>query len=198
MTDDKPELIWMPVQQARGLLWADNPKMHDLGALMQSIQKYGIQELPIFDKTLGAIKAGNGRIEALALLEKQHPDNPPRGIVISDSGAWTMPVLGGVDAITTEQAIAYALDSNNLTLAGGDFTAVDMSRMWSKEYMAVLGNLAAVDELPVTVDKEMMEGLRRVLGCGTESKQFDNKGDNKSMLKCPECDYEWQSNKNPS
>jgi hypothetical protein len=36
--------------------------------------------------------------------------------------------------------------------------------MWSKEYMAVLGNLAAGDELPVTVDKEMMEGLRRVLG----------------------------------
>lgn len=169
---DPPGLMWIPVQQALSLLWSENPKLHDIGALVQSIEKHGFQELPRYDINLpnasggaGAIKAGNGRIETLAAMERDGKALP-RGLALQkDTNAWVMPLLVGTDADSLNAARAYAIDSNNLTMSGGDFTAFDFQRLWnSDQYVDMLKVLAQDGQLPVTVsgdDLDMfLQGLK--------------------------------------
>ena len=179
--NDAPELVWIKVQDAAKLLWNENPKLHDIGALITSIEKYGYQELSKFDKNLinrsgttGAVVAGNGRIEALSEMEKLKKPLP-RGLAsLKDTGEWVMPVLVGVDQDNINKARAYAIDSNNVGLLGGDMTAVDISRVWDqKTYMALLQGLSAENEEPVSVDKDTIERLGRVLGEQEESKDAE-------------------------
>ena len=197
--NDAPKIVWIRVQDAAKLLWNENPKLHDLGALITSIEKYGYQELSKFDKNLinrsgttGAVVAGNGRIEALSEMEKLKKPLP-RGLAsLKDTGEWVMPVLVGVDQDNINKARAYAIDSNNVGLLGGDFTAVDMSRMWdTKTYMALLQGLSAENEEPVSVDKDTIERLARVFNSdesGDEDKKDDESQD--VVLIVIECDSE--------
>ena len=162
--NDPPRLVWVRVQDAVGLIWRDNPKRHDMQSLTTSIERYGFQEPAKFDAKLhrvgqqvdddplGAIKSGNGRIEAVAWLESQGKELP-RGLALNASGEWMLPMLVGTDARSGAVAQAYAVDANNLTLAGGDFDGFDMARLWGPEYVDLLSGL---DELPVSVDAEML------------------------------------------
>jgi hypothetical protein len=52
------EIRYVPIAEA--VPWDRNPKRDDIGSLVQSIQRYGFRDAPIFDSTLGAIAAGNG------------------------------------------------------------------------------------------------------------------------------------------
>lgn len=164
---DPPQILWIPVQKAAQLLWSENPKLHDIGALVQSIEKYGFQELPRFDIHLpnvsggeGAIKAGNGRIETLAAMERDSYQLP-RGLAQDkNSAAWVMPILAGTDADSLNSARAYAIDSNNLTLSGGDFTAFDISRLWNTDaYVKMLKALGDENEFTISVDAETLDSL---------------------------------------
>lgn len=150
--DDTPKIVFMRVEDAMQLVWGRNPKLHDIGAISQSIQRYGFQELPKYDSSLKAIVAGNGRVEALRWLEVQKQERP-RGVAqVSETGEWAIPILFGVDQQSMEQAIAYAIDSNNLTMAGGDFTAFDFKRLWdASSYITLLEQLNVTSEMPVTV-----------------------------------------------
>lgn len=164
--NDPPHIAWVKVREAVGLLWAGNPKMHDLGAVIQSIERYGFQELPKFDAALpnvgggqGAIKAGNGRVEALAAMEKDGY-GLPRGLAVeAEGGAWAMPLLVGTDADSLEAAKAYAIDSNNLTMLGGDFDPFDLVKMWEPGYADLLLGLGQAEKLPVSVDGEFLDTL---------------------------------------
>lgn len=162
---DPPTIIWMPVQQAVKMLWSENPKLHDIGQLVQSIEKYGFQELPRFDINLpnvsgnqGAIKAGNGRIETLAAMERDNMPLP-RGLAQSKvDQSWVMPILVGTDADSVNAARAYAIDSNNLTMSGGDFTGFDFRRLWNDEaYISMLKALGEDGSLPVTVSGDDLD-----------------------------------------
>jgi len=161
--EDAPRLIWVLVSYAYSKLWTGNVKLHDLGELMNSIETYGWQELPKYDATLGAIKAGNGRIEALYMMEREKM-NCPRGVAVVETGEWAMAIICGVDAESEEMAISYAIDSNNITMLGGDFTAVDQSRMWGKEYVDVLEYLKEKDAVPVSVGDDNIDELIKALG----------------------------------
>ncbi len=79
--------------------WDRNPKKHDLAGLKDLIRRHGFRDAPIFDKTLGAIVAGNGRATA---LEQMCADGeaPPEGIRIHPKKGWLMPVQLGLDAKT--------------------------------------------------------------------------------------------------
>jgi len=184
--NDAPELVWIRVQDAVKLLWNENPKLHNIGDLVKSIEKYGYQEIAKFDKNLinvngttGAVVAGNGRIESLAEMEKQKRKLPRGLALLKETGEWVMPVIVGVDQENINKAKAFAIDSNNLGLSGGDFTAVDMSRMWNPaQYMAILQGLSIEDEAPVTVDKDIINRLNNVL-----SEDYNNNID---------YDKEWQ------
>lgn len=159
--DDAEVLVWVPVQQAARLLWRENPKMHDMGGLIQSIQRYGFVSPPKYDANLapvdaelapGAIMDGNGRTEALAMMEREGDFEPPRGVALhKETGAWYMPVRVGLDQPNEPLARAAAIDLNNLTLTGGDLTAVDIARAYDRDYAALLRTQAELEALPVTV-----------------------------------------------
>lgn len=169
--NDRPELVWIRVKDAAKLLWNENPKLHSIGDLITSIEKYGFISPSKFDDkltnisgTLGAVVAGNGRIEALSEMEKLKKALP-RGIAITKDGDWAMPVIVGVNCKNAFQAKSLAIDDNNLTLAGGDLTALDMSRIYnSKTYLKILNELSDADEAPVSIDKDTISRLSAVLG----------------------------------
>lgn len=113
---DPPRLVWIRVRDALDRLWVDNPKRHSIGDLAHSIAKYGVQEIPKFDVNLdsilgsGAIKAGNGRIEALAMMERDGTD-PPRGVALhTQTNEWYMPLLIGTDALDDGLSKLYEVE----------------------------------------------------------------------------------------
>jgi len=166
--NDAARVEWVRVQDAAGLLWKDNPKRHDLGAIIESIKRYGFQERPKFDVNLpnvtggtGAIVAGNGRVEALAAMERDKRYELPRGLAAGTEGAWCMPLLVGTDATSEEMAAAYGLDANNLTLAGGDAESSDYFKMYSPGYTTLLRTLSEHSMLPITVEEGTIGPMER-------------------------------------
>lgn len=159
--------VYIPVQVATSLLWVENPKLHDIGGTIQSIVRHGFQDLPKFDKNLpnvsgtkGAIKSGNGRIECLAEMEKDGRYELPRGLGKDKAGAWCVPILVGVDAKSLALARAYAIDANNLTMSGGNFSLSDQAKLWDESlYLDILRKCVEEKEFPVSPDSDDISAL---------------------------------------
>ena len=190
--EDGCEQVWIYVQDAVGLICKENPKLHNLGDLITSIKRYGFQEVAKYDATLGAVKAGNGRIEALALMERDGYD-VPRGIgVEKDSGSWAMPMTVGTDAKSRSEALAYLTDSNNLVMAGGDLDGFDMARMWGPSYADFIMDLPLV-----TVDDDLREALSAPMLLDDALEQAEQEEQEESGAAgrkriCPICGHEWR------
>jgi hypothetical protein len=156
---DRPELVWVPVREASNLLWVDNPKIHDMQAIINSISAHGFQAIPKFDHNLkstggtkGAIKDGNGRIEALSIMENGGTHELPRGLAVEvGTGKWVMPILTGTDATSVAMAQAYAIDANNVGMLGGDISPEDIASQYTEGYKDILATLARADTLPISV-----------------------------------------------
>ena len=133
--------------------WDQNPKLHDIGGIIEAIAKHGFKDPPKYEPELKALGHGNGRTICVKIMRDQGYDLP-RGIDVID-GKWYIPVLFGVDAESRAAAVAYALDHNNLTMSGGDFTHLDMGKMYSNAYP----RLAAEAGDMVTVDKDTVAAL---------------------------------------
>lgn len=188
--EEAPRQVWILVRDAVKLITKENPKKHDVGALMESISRFGYQEVAKYDATISGIKAGNGRIEALALMERDG-HSAPRGIAIEKvSGAWAVPVTIGVDAISRSEGLAYLIDSNNLVMSGGDFDGFDMARLWNAGYVTLLGEL---DELPVSVDADTLAALCKFNADlpGEPEEQDEPEKSEVEYLECPACGHKW-------
>lgn len=163
MSQDTLTLQYVPLKTVRR--WNRNAKRHDLGGLIQSIQKHGFKDPMKFEPQLnngeGGIVEGNGRDEALEAMQRDHPDQPPRGIAVTEDGKdWLIPILFGVDAPSQAAAEAYGVDHNNLTLMGGDFGLSDIMKLWDSEtFNDVLRDLAQQDFLPVSMDAEAVNAI---------------------------------------
>lgn len=212
--NDPPRLAWVRVRDAAGLLWRENPKRHDLQKIVESVRKHAFQVPPKFDGKLfragqppddpgplGAIKAGNGRVEALAWLEahwdevKEAGEGIPRGLAtVRGTGEWAMPLLVGTDARSGSLAQAFAVDDNNLVLSGGDFDGFDMARLWDASYLRLLEGL---DELPVSVDSSVLEALGTMLLDAAPEPPEDFPEYDESVegdvewIECPNCGHKW-------
>ena len=140
--------------------WGRNAKVHDMEGLKASIRKYGMRDAPVWDGTLEATAAGNGR--AQALLEMEAADEEiPRGVLVArDDGGWCMPLQVGVDAGSVAEAEAFAIDHNNLTL-GGAFGAGEVSLMWDEEYLGLVEELQRGGTALITLDDTDLELIRR-------------------------------------
>jgi hypothetical protein len=141
---------YVPIKSVN--LWDRNPKLHDLGAMIQSIEEHGFRDAPIYDANLPGIIAGNGRAHAL-LTMKEAGKPVPLGVALDEQGEWHMPVQFGIDAKSREAAESFGVDHNNLTMMGGDFTLFDMERMWdSDEYRALVDSLAQAEATMISLD----------------------------------------------
>ena len=201
--NDPPRLAWLRVREAKALLWPDNPKRHDIDSLIESIDRHGLQELPKFDDALSAVKAGNGRIEALAAMQERSTYDLPRGCAADAGGHWCLPVVFGTDAHSEAAASAYAVDSNNLTLLGGDFTGSEISRLWDAQgYAALLETMQADDTFAVSAPEQDVEALlndlarpglsadARISGPSSSPREYDESvADSVKTTTCPNCGH---------
>jgi len=146
-------LEYVPLSRAVEWDWVQNPKEHDLGGIITSIERYGFRDPPEFDASLRAFVQGNGRVQALyQMFQKDY--GIPRYIGVTDGGDWAVPVVFGADAQSEAAARAYAIDANNLVLSGGDLGFGEIMALYDKEQMAAIAALAT--EPMVTFDAEAL------------------------------------------
>lgn len=150
-------LKYVPISAAR--LWDRNPKKHDLQKLVESIETHGFRDPPAYELTLDGFVEGNGRTEALQWMAR-HGRPRPRGVAVDvQTGEWCMPIIFGVDALSRQAAERYGIDHNNLVLAGGAFTPVEIARNWEPAYLDILRELGDAGQLPVSVDGDDLDAI---------------------------------------
>lgn len=155
---DIPRLAWIRVADAVKLLFDSNPKEHDIGGIIESFERYGIQEIPKISQH--GVLAGNGRIECLDIMERDKKPLP-RGLAQLKTGEWVMPVVVGVDLDSEIEARNYLIDANNLILSGGNFDHVDMSKLYNPDrYLRFLQDQEG--HLPITVDVDDLKSLENI------------------------------------
>lgn len=206
MQPDLLSLKYVPISQAE--LFDNNAKLHNLDQIISSIARYGFKSAAKWESTLndgrGGIVAGNGRVEALRVMEERGDDLPVGIAQDTDTGEWCVPVLFGVEADSEAIARAYALDDNNLTLSGGDFALADLSKLYDQELlMAELKELAESGELPVTFDNDFTKEALQFLTEDDSTDDNEEDSDRPSSTKeidtdgyefqhqCPKCQFEF-------
>lgn len=164
---ERLQLHYIPLEHA--IFWDENPKKHAISDIVRSIQDNGFGSPPKWDTNLngskGGLVFGNGRTHALRWM-KHKGMAPPRGILINeDTGQWAVPVLFGLDARSLGAAERFALDHNNLVMAGGDFSSGDMMRhLYDPDsYIRILDKLEFDQNLPITVEQEDVKSLKASL-----------------------------------
>ncbi|NJL27147.1 MAG: hypothetical protein HC897_04295 [Thermoanaerobaculia bacterium] len=193
MSSEKLELFYTPLSEARK--WDDNPKKHDIPALIKSIETHGFGDPPKFDATLGALVYGNGRTEALERMRTEGKA-PPRGIAALEDGQWAVPVIFGVDAESRAAAVAFAIDHNNLTLLGGDLGFTDLLAIWDEQGLQkVLSDVPDAGALLASLDPGDLTSL--LTGPDFEPAGADEQSrlDEKKLVTCPECGCEFRPKK---
>lgn len=95
-----------------------NPKDHDLGELMTSIERFGFVDAVVLDERSGRLVAGHGRVEALQAMKKDGKP-VPRGVTVDDDGRWLLPVQRGWSSRDDREAEAFIVASNRLVEVGG-------------------------------------------------------------------------------
>jgi len=139
--------------------WDDNPKDHDIGALIRSMERYGFKDAPIYDETKGCVIAGNGRIIALKVMRDDGMD-PPRGVV-EEEGDWKIPIQFGIDATSPEEAEAFGIDHNNITILGGNVSIDAVMAIWNERQLkTVLDRVAEKGVMPISLDWDDYSAMR--------------------------------------
>ncbi len=121
----------MPLAEVRRA--TRNAKRHALGAVGESIARFGVIDLPVIDERTERLVAGHGRLEA---LEAAHAagEAPPDGVVATDGG-WLVPVVRGWSSRSDADAEAAGVALNRLTEVGGWDEAIlaDLFRDYADE-----------------------------------------------------------------
>ena len=192
MAKEKLKLRYVPLSQAK--LWDDNPKLHDIGALMRSIQLHGFGDPPKYDAKLEGLVYGNGRTEALVRMREEGMA-PPRGVVaLEDDEDWAVPIIFGVDAASRAAAVAFAIDHNNLGLLGGNLGFTDLIAIWDEEGLQkVLADVPDAGALLASLDSDdiaaLLTGPNFQPGdADDQSKLDETRGD---PVTCPQCGHEF-------
>jgi DNA modification methylase len=94
-----------------------NPKRHETGALISSMERFGYVAPMILNERTGRLVAGHGRLESLRRAKTEGKEPPER--VRVQNGEWLVPVLRGVSFENDSEAQAYVLADNQTTILGG-------------------------------------------------------------------------------
>jgi len=135
--------------------WPRNPKEHDLGAISESVKRWGFVNPIIVNEATGYILAGHGRLDTLQ--QRKAAGEPVPDGVKPNGQDWLVPVVRGVE-LPSEEAEAYGVADNKLVELGG----------WDDQALAeVLSDLAANDALEgVGFDGDDLDALLAELGQG--------------------------------
>lgn len=151
---------YMALTDLLGRFHPDNPKAHDLGAIIQSLQMFGYVSPGAIDECSGLFVEGHGRTQATHMMKQQQMKVPDRIEARPDD--WFLPVVRGIEFDTPEKVRAYLIASNRLTELGG----------WNEPALAeLLQELAATDTALLEstgYDGDKLDELLRDLGIGQE------------------------------
>lgn len=151
MADRRVE--YMPIAEIEPA--ARNPKRHAGDAIAASVDRFGLAELPLIDERTGRLVAGHGRLDDL-LGRRRDGEDPPAGVRLGPGGAgdWLVPVIRGWSSDSDEDAEAYLVASNRLTVLGG----------WDDEGLAdLLSDLAEQDAALLAVTGYTDDDLAQLL-----------------------------------
>lgn len=151
---------YMPLEAIQSA--ARNPKLHADVDLDKSVGRFGYTEPVLLDERTGRLVAGHGRIAALQRLRLKG-DAPPEGVQAQEEGgAWLVPVVRGWASRSDQEAEAYLLASNQLTISGG----------WSEEgliqMLKELDVAGALDGVGFS-EQELNELLKRTDPSGSDT-----------------------------
>lgn len=190
VAEDRLTLEYIPLAQARR--WDENPKRHDVDALMCSIETHGFGDPSKYDAALDALVYGNGRTEALERMRSEGKE-PPRGIGVTEDGDWAVPVIFGVDAESRAAAVAFAIDHNNLTLLGGGLSVEDLLQIWDEEGLQqVLTDVPDAGSLLASLDAADVDALLTGPDFEPVSEDEQSRLDEKKLVTCPDCGKEFR------
>lgn len=182
--EDKLVMRYVPLTKA--VRWENNPKLNEIGLLIESIRVHGFRDAPIYDDTAGCIVAGNGRTIALQKM-KETKFAVPRGIVVDKTGEWWLPIQFGVNAVTEEGAYAFGIDHNNITLLGGNLDIDSIKGIWDEEVFADMVKMIADTETPlVSLDGDDIDAILKGLEDVTppKEKEHDNDANVRIIIRC--------------
>jgi hypothetical protein len=112
-----------------------NPKDHADRDIRKSMGRFGYTEPVMVDERTGFLVAGHGRVDNLA-ARRAAGENPPDGIVDHPERGWTVPTNRGWASRSDEEAAAYLVAANQLTIKGG----------WKPDpFAAILAELRSTD-----------------------------------------------------
>ena len=184
------ELKYVPLSQARR--WDSNPKKHDLAALERSIRRHGFRNPPLFDATLGALVAGNGRSEVLERMMASDQDRP-KGIGLADDGQWLVPVIFGLDAVSQAAATAFAVDANATVLLGAGLDLPGLLSIWDEEVLGqVLNEMPEAGALLESFNTADLDALLNGPDFEPMAAEEQPRLDRKKVISCPECGHEFR------
>jgi DNA modification methylase len=86
-----------------------NPKDHDVGTIVQSVERFGFAGTIVVNKTTGNTVRGNGRVEALRWLRVKNRPTPVK-ILEDIDNMWLVPVSYVTVTAQEEPALAIALN----------------------------------------------------------------------------------------
>lgn len=99
----------------------NNPKQHDVGAIVTSLRRFGLVAPIIVESGTQRIVAGHGRAEALRMIKREverGDGEPPKGVVVTSTGRWLIKVVDVEFASDLERQM-YLIADNRLTELGG-------------------------------------------------------------------------------
>lgn len=111
-------LGWIPLAKCLSMAHPNNPKDHDIEALIGSFIRFGFRDPPEIDEATETMVAGHGRCEALEAMDKTKAQ-PPRGIKVAPNGEWLVPVVRGLSFENELERDAYIIAANQHTINGG-------------------------------------------------------------------------------
>ena len=95
-----------------------NPKDHDVGAIYQSMKRFGFVAFPLINSVTNKLLAGHGRLKTLHMI-KSEGEFVPENIEVDDDGDWLVPCLFSATIEDEGEAQAYLLADNRLVEIGG-------------------------------------------------------------------------------
>lgn len=193
---DERHVEYMPLSTIRRA--SRNPKNHDGPAIRASLTRFGVADLPVLDERTGQLVSGHGRLDQAEDLYAAG-DAPPGGVRVDPtSGEWLLPVARGWASRTDEEAEAYLVTANSLTMFGG----------WDERALTeLLSDLADVDEDLLTLTGYSTDELANLLntvgsagqtGRGAEPPDDFPEYDEATIPtehQCPACGYQFSGGK---
>lgn len=113
-----PKVTLEPLDELLSRHHPDNPKDHDIGAIIESIDEFGFVRNVMMNETDGLLLYGHGTTTALEMMRSSGEYEIPKRISERDDGMWLIPTDRGVelDPLTAKR---YVVADNRDAELGG-------------------------------------------------------------------------------